>query len=184
VLGADVTLFSDIGGKHFVHLGRLDGKRHLFNRLNAILGPITPRIDDWEASPAAGNFARCERRRWRWFDEVHELERYFENQRVGHGRKSKSLLEIVQAVITAEPTRDWSRVRARDFMTAVRGLFSDAVTDDAYWWFVVHGFFRFDNIDEWGVTKGATWEDSCDEALLTERGGALLERMKSLKTDA
>jgi hypothetical protein len=184
VLGADVSLFSDIGGKHFVNLGRSDGKRNLFNRLNTILGPITPRISDWEFSAEAGNFARCERRRWRWFDEVHELERYFDNQRVGRGQKSKSLLEIVRAVVKADPNRDWTRVRPRDFMTAVRALFSEALTDDAYWWFVVHGLFRFDNINEWGVTKGATWDDSCDEACLTERGGALLERVKALTTDA
>ena len=184
VLGADVSLFSDIGGKHFVHLGRPDGKRNLFSRLSAILGSINPRITDWETSAEAGNFARCERRRWRWFDEVHELERYFENQRVGRGRDSKSLLHIVQAVVKAEPNRDWTRVRPRDFMMAVSELFSEAVTDDAYWWFVVHGFFRFDNIDYWGVGKGATWDDSCDEARLTERGGALLERVKVLAKNA
>jgi hypothetical protein len=183
VLGADVSLFSDVGGRHFVHLGRPDGKRNLFKRLDAILGPIKPRITDWESSPEAGNFARCERRRWRWFDEVHELERYFDNQRVGRSQNSKSLLQIVQAVVEAEPNRDWTRVRPADFMTAVRSRFTEAVTDDAYWWFIVHGFFRFDNIVEWGVVKGATWEDSCDEACLTERGAALIERVKALRKD-
>src|SRR5215218_9870852 len=28
VLGADVSLFSDVGGRHFVRLGRPDGKRN------------------------------------------------------------------------------------------------------------------------------------------------------------
>jgi hypothetical protein len=65
-------------------------------------------------------------------------------------------------------------------MVAVRQLFSEVATDDAYWWFLVHGFFRFDNIDYWGVAKEATWKDSCDEARLTERGSALLERVKVL----
>ena len=170
VIGADVRLFSDLAGVHFVKLDEAGGKRNLFERLNRLVGPLNPVISDWETSAQAGEFTRCKRPRWRFFDEVHEMMRYFKNRRVRAKKHTVSLLEIVQRIVAAEPERDWSRVDARDFIEAVKAAFGQSAADTAYWWFIVYGFFRFGNIECWGITEDATWDDSVDEALLSPRG--------------
>jgi hypothetical protein len=180
VLGADVNLFSDVHGVHFVQLASAEGKRNLFNKLEKALGPIEPVMDDWETSPAAGDFRHCVRSRWAFFDEVHELERYVKNRKVKSQKRAISLLEIIRTVIRQNPSTDWTRLHTRDFMEEVDRHFDEDITDDAYWWLLVYGFFRFDDINEWGVAKNATWDDSCDEARLSERGAALMERLKIL----
>jgi hypothetical protein len=90
----------------------------------------------------------------------------------------------VRAVVAFEPDRDWSVVDSRDFMGAVREKFSARETNEAYWWFVVYGFFRFNNIDEWGLLVDEVdedWDDSVDYARLAPRRAFLLDRLKTLR---
>jgi hypothetical protein len=181
VLGADIRLFSDMAGRHFVQLAAPDGKRNLYKRLENLVGRLRPIVPDWEASTSAGDFSQCVRQRWRYFDEINELLRFFVNRKVRSKKQMVSLFEIVQAVVAAEPHRDWSAIDPRDFMEAVKQRFGEAATNHAYWWFVVYGFFRFNDIECWGVSDDATWDDSVDEARLAPRGAALLDRLRILR---
>jgi hypothetical protein len=178
VLGADVRLFSDLAGKHLVQLASSDAKRNLFQRLTKLVGSLEPTIPDWETSSASGDFARCVRARWRFFDEINELIRICRNRKVGKKKQAVSLEVVLRRVVSEEPDRDWSVVDPRDFMEAVKQHFDGEVTDDAYWWFLVYGFFRFNNIHEWGIQKNVTWDDSVDNARLAPRGAAVLERIR------
>lgn len=177
VLGVDVSLFSDVGGKHFVQLEKPGAKRQLFDRLDALVGPLSPTLPDWETSLGSGDFSACVRRRWEVFDEVEELSRYLANRQLKE-KKPISLLEIVADVVLSDRRRDWKLVDARDLMEAIQEK-HPRCTDRAYWWLVVYGFFQFDNIEYWGTVRGATWDDCVDQTRLAPRGAALIERVRA-----
>ena len=178
VLGADVSLFSDVAGKHFIRLETPRGKRQLFNRLNAIVGPLASLSADVENSPISGNFEMCVRRRWKHFDEIEDLDRFLANRQIGNGRQI-SVRDVIAQVVLADD-RDWSRLDARTFLAIAKDRYGENRADDAYWWMVVYGFLQFDNIDDWGTIDNATWDDSVDNARFAARGLALIERIRAL----
>ena len=182
LLGADVSLFSDVAGRHFIRLEDSKAKRQLFNRLNATVGPLKPIAADWENSTASGDFAKCVRRRWQHFDEVEDLERSLANRQVGN-RRPATVLEMISQLVLADD-KDWSRLDTRTFLKATRAQYGEARTDDAYWWMIVYGFLQFDNIHDWGTIDDATWEDSVDNARFAARGLALIERIRALARNA
>jgi hypothetical protein len=65
-------------------------------------------------------------------------------------------------------------------MEQIRERHGKSITDLAYWWMIVYGFLQFDNIEDWGTIKNATWDDSVDNARLAPRGAALIERLREL----
>lgn len=69
-IGTDVQLFSDIRGKHFVQLAEAGGKQKLRNKLESILGSLTPTDPNWLRSEISGDFASCLRVRWKFYDEI------------------------------------------------------------------------------------------------------------------
>jgi hypothetical protein len=178
VLGADVSLFSDVAGKHFIRLEASKAKRQLFNRLNAIVGPLAPTATDWETSTASGDFARCVRRRWQHFDEIEDLERFLSNRHIAN-RPPLTVLDIITCVVLADD-KEWSRLDARTFLKAVKAQYGETRADDAYWWMIAYGFLQFDNIEDWGTVDDATWDDSVDNARFAARGLALIDRVRTL----
>jgi hypothetical protein len=177
VLGDDVRLFSDLGGVHFVQLSGPRGKANLKARLESLLGPLTPTLTDWDSSPQAGDFAAVARRRWDYFDEIQDLARNLKNKRLTEKGLSRSLLDLVKGVLESDPEREWAEVDAKSFMEAMASIADPDMADDAYWWLAVYGFFRFDNIDNWGAHKNADWTDSVRYADVPKRAIALIERL-------
>jgi CAP12/Pycsar effector protein, TIR domain len=175
-LGADVDLFSDVAGKHFVRLVGPAGKRTLRNRLATILGPL-PAADHWERSEYSGDFVACVPTRWDGsFDEIQILGELL--RAVEFEQPAMTLLDVVRAIAIDEPRLKWDHKTSKDFVRRVRDRFGNAVAENAYWWLVVHGFFRFDNIDVWWSGGQPTWEKSCPYALMTGRAVALIERCR------
>ena len=180
-VGCDVQLFSDVGGMHFLQLDKDGSKRQLFDRLQQALGPLQPRRRDWETSAEAGDFRRCLHCRWKqYYDEAHELEKDLRNRVMRRGRNAAAidLLAVFETVVASNPT-DWSRAGVRALIQAIKNRFGEPIADDSYWWLIVLGVLRFDNIEEWGVSEDATWDDSCDYAQLTSRGAFLIERLRA-----
>jgi hypothetical protein len=169
-LGADVRLFSDLHGKHIIDLGKDDGKLSLFKRLNNILKA------GWTRCPRAGDFKSCLRHRWEFYDELSDLQAALSSIMVGPKSKT-SVLETIRRVIKAHPDATWDRRSSRSFVKAMNGIFDDSITDEAYWWLVVNGFFIFEDIDNWWDEEDH-WEDSSEYAYLSPRGLALLKRLK------
>jgi hypothetical protein len=181
-LGGNVQLFSDVGGVHFVQLASPTGKRLLFDHLSAILGNFATWNPDWATNPAAGDFNAVLRQRWKPFDEVHELTGQLAAREVG--KSPVSVLEVIQRTLDQNPTTDWSHATAQRFMNAVARTWAKTpgVANDAYWWLVVEGVFRFDNITTWWDDDGSAWKQSVGYALIAERGLRLIERLQSAPT--
>ena len=175
VLGADVRLFSDIGGVHFVRLDAPGGKQNLYDRLSTILGELRPTTADWATSSESGDFRICLRERWPSFDEVDQLGKLLRNRRLG--AEKESLLQIVHSVVESDPNQRWELGLVSDFMGSLDGLRSEHA-DDAYWWLTVYGFFRFRDIHQFFSGSGDDWQDSAEFAEWTERGKALIERLR------
>ena len=172
-LGSDVQLFSDIGGVHFIPLTASQGKWLLYERIEGIVGALKP-VADWER---AADFAAVLRRRWRHFDELDELEKRLASCFVGKG--DKPLMDVVTKVVVSNRKRDWRRATPRAFVRAIKGAFQDEqLTDESYWWLVVHGFFRFSDIDVWYSEDDPTWKDSVDYAVFADRGLSLIDKIK------
>jgi len=181
VLGADVGLFSDVGGRHFVQLASKDGKRILYNRLQKVLGKFEPTTANWESAEVA-DFTKFKRCRWDLYDEISELNRDLAEQSVGSRNSRISLLQIVQKVAKIDPKRSWQDPTARPFMECVKRHFSRTVTNEAYWWLVVYGFFRFHDNEYWGADDEDDWQESCDLACIANRGRALMSRLRCIVT--
>jgi predicted nucleotide-binding protein with TIR-like domain len=180
VFGSDVSRPSDLGGLHFVTLSAPDGKQNLRDRLDKVVGPLPPAANDWALSRDTGDFRSLARRRWKFYDEIDELIRILSNHPIPKKAPSVSLLNVIRQVSELDPARDWTIVGADEFMQVVRGIFDNQTTDEAYWWFVVYGFIRFNDIDEWGIRGSTPWATSSVYAKVSPRGAALLERLRAM----
>ncbi len=176
-IGTDVRLFSDMGGKHFVQLAEEGGKRKLRSRLEAILGPLKPERDDWETPEVSGDFARCLRPRWGFYDEIGKLESHLRFRSI----RECTLLDIVAEIAWLDVKKDWRVLRETDFITAIGQRFGKTVANESYWWLIVYGFFQFSGVDVWFEDgKGEPrWTDSINYARWTERAFALIERCRA-----
>lgn len=176
-IGTDVRLFSDIGGKHFVQLAEEGGKKKLRNKLETILGPLTPRCTDWETSQVSGDFTKCLRPRWGFYDEIGKLESHLRFRVI----KECTLLDVVAEIVCLDVKKDWKVLREADFIKTIAQRFGNTVANESYWWLIVYGFFQFSDIDVWFEEgKGEpTWKDSINYARWTERAFALIERCRA-----
>jgi hypothetical protein len=173
-LGSDVQLFSDVSGVHFVSLAGADGKQMLRDRIEQVLGAPLEVDGNWES---AADFRRILRQRWRHFDELHDMEVQLANCFLGDERLR--LLDVVAAVARANTKRDWRRSTAEEFVGEIKRIFKGKhITDDAYWWLIVHGFFRFRDIDKWFVGADPSWKQSVEFTALTDRSLALIEKLR------
>lgn len=177
-LGSDVRLFSNLGGRRFVELDQPGGRSLLLSHLTEVLGSLP--LAQQEAADI--DFTRLARRRWPFYDELSELEADMYGTDITEiAENTLSLLSIVRCVREAEPAYDWSRSTAKRFLSQINRIYDDNVAQDAYWWLVVFGFFRFRDIDRWWkLEKGDNAWNSVDYVQLSRRGVALMEKWKRL----
>jgi len=180
-LGADVTLFSDVSGIHFIRLDHTEGKAKLRNRLAGILKEVAflsdPPPANWLEPKVSGDFVSVTRVRWKFYDELDSLERRL--QGVTINRTGISLLWILLSV-AAKATSTQKPLGAYDFMRLVLALFEDKITDTAYWELIISGFLEFldvgyENEGGWGL--GGRWQKSAPHARVAPRGEMLLAKL-------
>jgi hypothetical protein len=174
-LGADVTLFSDVHGIHFIQLDQPNSKAKLRNSLSTMV-EVHPR-DDWENPVYSGDFSGRLRRRWDHYDELEELEKSLNDIKVG--RQRRSLLYILRAVVRKNPAASFASWTSAQLMSEVQRTFNRQTTDETYWWLVVLGVLRFLNIDEWYEDEDL-WENSVAKSMLSRRGVMLLGKFQVL----
>ncbi|HEU4562651.1 MAG TPA: TIR domain-containing protein [Longimicrobium sp.] len=177
-MGADVRLFSNVGGKRIIELDNSVGKAILRQQLEELIGPATA-APGWETLSVSGDFDGCIRRRWPYYDELTQLEAELGDVRLGKDRVP--VLQVIRTIVEEEPKRNWAVSTPRRFMDLVDSLFPGDVTEDTYWWLLVHGFFRFDDIKVWWYGNEESWDNSVDYAVFARRGTAFLEKLKRLR---
>lgn len=182
-IGPDVrSLFSNLSGFHSIELENNRAKENLRIALSRILKKeLKPHRRNWRDPAVSGNFEACVRRRWPYYDELQELESHLRGIEISN--PPISLFEVVKGVATEHPNKNWKRQTSKQFMEAVRRLFhGKRGTEDAYWWLVVYGFFRFKGIHKWwrGEKAGSSWRTSVEYSELTERGLMLITRLQKL----
>jgi hypothetical protein len=175
-IGSDVQLFSDVSGVHFVRLDSPTGPADLLARIQRLLPGHRMNSD---MTRAAQDFSRVIRTRWEFYDELHELRRQLQSRQLRPD--GPSLLEVVTRTALVDITIDWPRMRPRDFMTRVKILYSPGVTDTAYWWLVVYGFFAFRGIEQWFQGRDPTYNESVDFTDFTPRALAFLAQIVGLR---
>jgi len=176
-LGADVQLFSDVNGKHFVRLDALDGKAQLRNRLIRILFQEEELESKRGMKMSNKTFAPLARSRWSFYDEVHLLANRMHNHRLGKRATPPTLFNIVSEIVLQKPLLEPAKLHPTGFMQRVEHKFQD-YANDVYWWLIIFGFFRFINDNNWGLTKNSRWKPSAQYAEIAERGVALVRRIQ------
>jgi hypothetical protein len=73
-----------------------------------------------------------------------------------------------------------SDVDPRRLCDAILRLYGEPVIGHAYWWLVVHGVFRFKDIELF-TTDDWTWRDSVKCTVPTERGAVLLNTLAAIR---
>jgi hypothetical protein len=171
-LGVDVALFSDVSGVHFVVLHRPAGKRLLYEKIRRLLPEAilnVSAVDD----PEMGDFRRVLRTRWKYYDELTNLESHLAEVRLG--RAGVSLRAILVKVVAPQPLNRLEKIAPTQLIKAIEDTFTASVADNAYWWLIVHGVLRFADTEHW--FSGDHWTDSVENAEVTERGVALLKKL-------
>jgi hypothetical protein len=176
-LGADVSLFSDVHGIHFVRLGESDGKVQLRDRLMRILFPEGGSDAQRGISMGEKTLAAHKRPTWGFFDEAYALAKRMQHQWLGTGSSRRTLFDVLTEVCTEEPALHPREIWPKDIMDRVEERFPE-LADVAYWRLVMLGFFRFTNEQNWGITRDEDWESSVPFVEFAERGVHLMERIQ------
>ncbi len=77
------------------------------------------------------------------------------------------LFDIINNIVTDKDRLDWQNVSARSFMECVDEEYE--FIEDVYWWLIVHGIFRFRDIEQFWAGSDE-WFNSVDFAVISERG--------------
>jgi predicted nucleotide-binding protein len=177
----NVGLFSDIHGRHVVELDNSESKRRaLRGRLIALGCAVDEAAVDWQTPEKGGDFEQSLPRAdgAPFYDELSALERELGARRI----EGVPLLDIVKDAVGRRARKDWGgknlRTAPRELMEVVEKKFSEEA-EEAYWWLVVLGVFRFKEIEYWWDREN--WRGSVDYVMLTDRGVALLSELARRK---
>ena len=127
---------------------------------------------------ATTTFASLARKRWGFYDEVRLLANRMDNHMLGKQATPPTLLSVVSRVALEMPMLDPMKVKPRAFMQRIERLFPKHA-NNAYWWLVVFGFFRFTDDQDWGITESEDWNSSAPFVELAERGVALVRLIQA-----
>jgi TIR domain len=117
------------------------------------------------------------------YDELYHLREQLDEQTI----QERSLLSVLRKVATrprkSRKTPHWQTLSAREFLEEIRSVVNnEEFLDSAYWWLIVHGVLRFNDIDRFWDKKD-TYKDSRKYARISPRGAALMEDLSTESTD-
>lgn len=181
-VGADVSLFSDVGGMHTVRLDAPDGKKRLRERLRSLLPDIAEPGHAWDGSSDSGDFVGCARRRWTAFDDVAHLADKLAADTV-FDDASDSVLDVVGTIAKRNRGAAWRAQTPWDFCLAMERYYHRSVVDFCYWSLFVHGFFSAKNDEQFFHGDGHTWRQGAPYAIFAERGLRLIERLRQVPSN-
>ena len=168
-LGA-TSFFSDIAGHVVIRLDTSSGLRQLLSQLRDLVR------HDLRDSPGEDRdvFLNWDGERPDFHDELDELTLTLSNKDIEYTRKGKRssvpLMTVLREAVRSGPEWSWSRRSPRELISAIKKRRGHVVADEAFWWFVTFGVFRFSTIDYWGNV----WTDSVDNAHFAPRGLAFI----------
>jgi hypothetical protein len=175
-MGADVRLFSDLSGVHFVEILKPGGGELLFHKLTAIVPGLRSRVPSKTL-----HFKSKARGRWAYYDDVEILLASIGACCLGKGKHETTLLDVMRRVVGEETRWSWTtQPRPRTLMNAIARKFTATVTNEAYWWLVVYGILQFDNIEQFYEGDGDDWDESVDYCVFAPRAVALWERLRNV----
>lgn len=173
--GADVELFSDLSGLHFIRLDSETGREDLRTRLNAVTG----RKGNRKVRRSA-KFLGHILRRWEFFDELDVLEKLFSKTIVPTKTKKRHWLPIsmvLRRVVEENPNAEWNYYSAEDFMDLFDGIYPSSTAEYTFWYLYMWGFFQPNNIEQWVGEE--TVSGSVEFCELAPRGKAYLQKLQS-----
>jgi hypothetical protein len=174
-LGPDVEMFSDLSGIQYVRIDFPDGKNILRKKLEALVGPIDLQ-PGWADSSTSGDFQIWSAPLWAHYDELNVLENKLGAKQVGAERMS--LLDLLKTVSSQCSLPLGDNLSTRGVMDQIALVLDPKGTDDAYWWLVVYGVFRFKDIDRWWDNRAEPrWKDSVGRSEVSERGKMLILKL-------
>ncbi len=83
---------------------------------------------------------------------------------------------LADLVAEAAALRDrpwYPETEPQELLQPIYDEYGQAIADDAYWWLVVLGVFRFKGIDAFTSEESWSWDESIDYVEFSERGAAL-----------
>jgi Predicted nucleotide-binding protein containing TIR-like domain len=177
-LGADVSLFSDLGGVHIIEMSRPESR----DRFVRVLRAMVPAIGKNEARADSQLIRTCDfkkvlRKRWKHFDEGDATLTNLRLHEVGRGKFQSTLLNVLRKVAKSNENSPQILRNPKVFMQAVAKCVTPAVASEVFWWLLVYGFFRFEDVDYWFDNKGDDWEDGIDYCVFSDRAKSIWDRI-------
>jgi hypothetical protein len=93
-------------------------------------------------------------------------------------RQWVTLEEIVSFAARAR-RKPWHQgANAKELMAPIAKKWRNRTTNEAYWWLVVYGIFRFTGIEQFTSDESWDWDESIEYVELSLRGVALLNILR------
>jgi predicted nucleotide-binding protein len=113
------------------------------------------------------------------YDELLTLRQILDECEFKDGKRRLLVLgEMVATAARARRRRWHSGVDPMDVMKPILRKWGNSAADTAYWWLVVYGVFRFQDIEQFTSDEGWKWDDSIEYVELSPRGAALLNLLR------
>jgi hypothetical protein len=188
-LGSYVKLLSDLAGVHYVDLTSKDAKKTLHKKLASLLEGVPPLKGKVKTRVDAVDFARLSRPRWPHYDELHHLAQQLADHQLNKKLIRKlpaplpeTLWDVLKRVAPLGPKHGWKRDHNRTLIEEISTVYSEDIANEAYWWFIIFGVFRFNDDVVWFNGSGENWKESIKYSHLAERGVHLLQKLRLLQS--
>jgi len=176
-VGADVRLFSDVDGKHFIDLTRDEGPARLLSALK-INFPNTLRN---AVLPVGMTFADCIRRGWVHYDEIEVLMGAL-SVAMPTGNLSDSPLDLLRRWVDGIGSDMIRNIRSRPLMQQISKRFGPKEAEACFWPMLQFGFFQLNQIGFMFSGDGAKWPEWIDQLDVSPRGRSLLQRLEAVRS--
>lgn len=178
-LGRERSLFA------WVNPSRRKMNRHNIADLAGILRLSDIRKDgrNWDASATAKDIARVVDELGpalrSSYDEVADLRASLDDRLLKGTKTSYWLGDLVASSARKRGKRWTKNSYPSELLDFLRPGLTAKIVDDAYWWLVVLGVFRFSSIEAFTDDKSWSWNHSLPYVEFSERGVALLNQYRS-----
>jgi hypothetical protein len=174
-LGPDVILPSDLGG---ILIPRLDLREGLLTLHSWLCDRMQFRkpLTSSGAERWRKKFDALIQFRWSHHDEVYLVARKLQACRLGERSEGPTVLDALKKVLSARTIDSWKHSRPVDLMKIADEQLGPYNTDEFFWWLVIHGVFRFTDLEVWWE-KEEIWHDAMWQTELSERAFVLFERL-------
>jgi predicted nucleotide-binding protein len=113
------------------------------------------------------------------YDEVAALRQMLSERELKESKRQWVTLEEIVSFAARARRKPWHQgANAKELMAPIAKKWRNRTTNEAYWWLVVYGIFRFTGIEQFTSDESWDWDESIEYVELSLRGVALLNILR------